>query len=135
MRTKAATVAHDLRLVDVEQVKMFYVANHMANVALYDKEADAVAIPGTVTVSSSQKNGLTANEITFQRSDLNADTLSELTRLRTRRLIAFYRDSMGNNRVCGSVTWPMALTFTTDVDGINVTLKGTSTGPDPILAL
>ena len=64
-----------------------------------------------------------------------ADTLSELTRLRTRRLIAFYRDSMGNNRVCGSVTWPMALSFTTDVDGINVTLKGTSTGPDPILVL
>lgn len=135
MNGKSVSVIQALRLVDVEYLKAYYVNNMRAYVSLNDEAAEAVAIPGTVTISSSQKNDFITNEITFKRSDLTAATLAQLTRLRTRRLVAFYRDAMGNERVCGSPTWPLSLSFVAEADGLSVSLKGSDTGPDPMLLL
>lgn len=123
----------DLRLIDVEQVRVFYVSNMWAHVKTWTEAESAMEVPGSFTISSSEKNGLKTNEITFTRSDLTAETLVRLTRLRRLRLIAFYRDGHGQQRVCGSPSWPLTLTFTAEGDCISVKLRGTDTGPDPML--
>lgn len=120
----------ELRLVDEELVRVFYVQNMMAHVEIYLEPMDAGAVPGSVTMSDTEKDGVTAKEINF-KCELTRENIWRLTRLRTKRLIAYYRDALGRERVCGSPTWPLTLGFTAESDGLNVTLRGSDTGPDP----
>ena len=94
---------------------------------------DAVAVPGSVKVSTSSDNGIIKKKITFERSDVSDKTADILEGYKETRLIATYVDESGRRRVAGSPDWPLSLDYTT-ADGVfSVTLQGEDTAPDAFL--
>ncbi len=65
-------------------------------------EDDAVAVPGSVKVSTTSDNGIIKKKITFERSDVSDSTADALEGYKVSRLIATYVDESGKRRVAGS---------------------------------
>ncbi len=96
-------------------------------------EDDALAVPGSIKVSSSSDGGILKKKITFERSDVSDKTADLLEGYKVSRLVATYVDESGKRRVAGSPDWPLTLDYNTGDGVFSVTLQGEDTAPDAFL--
>lgn len=91
---------------------------------------DVKAIPGSITTTATEEDGIITKKITFSRSNISADDIDTLERYTVMRLIAFYTDERGNERVCGSPDYPLTFSYTLNEGIIECTLTGKDTKHD-----
>lgn len=121
-----------LRLVPLSSLVRF--ANYHGAVKMVKSQLPVWVneVPGSLKVSETLENGTYRKKISF-RLVADISTLRLLERLATEWLIGLYVDGNGRERVCGTVSLPLKLEYTSDVSGYNVQLTGEDTASDGYL--
>lgn len=135
MLNLALSAIHSLQLIPVEYVSYFAYFGTTAALEMTAAPLNADAIPGTITVQSSETGTEKNKVISFKRAPLSPSIQAQLTRLLPVLMIAIYTDEAGNRRVCGSPAFPLRLGFTISGGSYNCTLNGRTTGEDPIVTV
>jgi hypothetical protein len=91
-------------------------------------------IPGTLTVSSNEDDGVIDKKITMSLPDVTEEFVDSLESYGGSLLVAVYSDERGRQRVCGSPDWPLTLSYSTDGGICAITLEGRDTRPDAFFA-
>lgn len=134
MKPTIITVSHGLKIVPLHRVVKYAVEGTRVHLHLLGGADNALAIPGTIKVATSVKDGIISKKITYQRSHADWLAAGQLNRYRGQRLIALYADETGQMRVCGSPEHPLRLEYV-DTGGVfEVTLTGESTALDAFLS-
>ena len=128
---------HSLELIPVESIDVFARLGGSARLTLRPGcgSTDSGAIPGTIKVGHSTKNGLMAKSINYEIPGPDVATERMLRTLSLQRLVAVYVDERGNEKICGSPTYPLRLTYTPDEGFYSVTLTGTDSEADAFRGL
>lgn len=135
MAKRTVTVCHCLKIIPTLNIIRFAQIGSRAFMTFYEsKIQDPEVVPGTVSMTTEIEDGFYSRSIDFEITEVNADTSETLSLLKTQRLVATYKDESGNDRVCGSPSFPLSLDYH-DEDGVfKVTLTGKSKAPDGFLA-
>ena len=124
---------HSLRIIPISGLSQFARMKSRVIMSTIDGEEDAMAVPGSIKVSTSSDNGIIKKKITFERSDVSDGTADLLEEYKVSRLIATYVDESGKRRVAGSPDWPLSLDYSIGDGVFSVTLQGEDTAPDAFL--
>lgn len=133
MSRSTVSSCHSLKIVPLSRLSRFARIKSRVVMLILGGEDDAVAVPGSVKISTSSDSGIIKKKITFERSDVSDITADILERYKVSRLIATYVDESGKRRVAGSPDWPLSLDYTTGDGVFTVTLQGEDTSPDAFL--
>lgn len=135
MAKKTVTVCHCLKLIPTNRLIRFAEIGPKIIIALYNHAVSSPdVVPGTVSMTTKIEDGIYSRSIDFEITEVNADTSEVLSLLKTQRLVATYKDESGNDRVCGSPSFPLSLDYH-DEDGVfKVSLAGKSNSPDGFLS-
>lgn len=124
---------HSLSLIEISRLTRFARVGLRVILSMPVCADDALAVPGSIKMSSTSDNGVTKKKITFERADVSMESARELDRLRFSRLVALYVDELGRRRVAGSPNWPLSLDYSTGEGVFTVTLQGEDTDIDGFL--
>lgn len=136
MAKKTVTVCHCPELIPKSGIRKFAEIGAKAYIAYNEALSFKPAtVPGSVLITTEVRDGFYAKEINFEISDVTEETAALLSRLRWENMIVRYKDEKGNERVAGSPSFPLSLTYR-DREGVfEVTLSGTSLAPDSFFHL
>lgn len=127
------SACHSLQLIPLGRVARFVRILSRVTMLLLGEAIDAVAVPGSIKMSTSSDKGKFKKKITFERSDVSESVTDMMERYKVMRLVATYVDESGKRRVCGSPDWPLTLDYTIEGGVFAVTLQGEDTKPDGFL--
>lgn len=127
------SACHSLKLIPLGIVARFVSLSSRVWMMLLGEAIDAVAVPGSIKMSTSNDKGKIKKKITFERSDVSESVADMMSRYKVTRLVATYVDESGRRRVCGSPDWPLTLDYTIEGGVFAVTLQGEDTMPDGFL--
>lgn len=134
MNRSTVSTCHSLKIIPLSRVSRFARIKSRVVMLVLDGEDDAVAVPGSIKVSTTSDNGIIKKKITFERSDVSAGTADTLNGYKVSRLIATYVDESGKRRVAGTPDWPLSLDYSIGGGVFSVTLQGEDTEPDAFRA-
>ena len=124
-----------LRLIDVSQVLRFAITHQEAHFIHTGTPHIPDLVPGSLTPSDQQSGDVYVKNHTF-RVRLVSSQASEMLRvLATSHLIAIYQDERGHDRVSGTVSHPLSLSYTISGGSFVCTLRGTTLYPDTFLSV
>ena len=131
MAKKTVTVCHCLKIIPTNRLIRFAEIGPKTIMAFYNHAVlNPDVVPGTVHMTTETEDGVYSRSIDFEITEVNAETSEVLSLLKTQRLVATYKDESGNDRVCGSPSFPLSLDYH-DEDGVfKVSLTGKSNTPD-----
>ena len=133
MTRSTVSSCHSLKIIPLSHVSRFARIKSRVVMLILGGEDDAVAVPGSVKVSTTSDNGIIKKKITFERSDVSDITADALEGYKVSRLIATYIDESGKRRVAGSPDWPLSLDYSISDGVFSVSLQGEDTAPDAFL--
>ncbi|MDE5750162.1 MAG: hypothetical protein K2H87_05265, partial [Duncaniella sp.] len=125
------SVIRSLRTPPLHRIGSFVTVGLRARAILTGSPVDPGAIPGTIRAASGEAGGDVAKSITFLVPNGGPDKAMELDMLRGVRLVAFYVDERGYERVCGSPDYPLAFDFAPEGPAYSCRLDGTGPATDP----
>lgn len=127
------SACHSLKLIPLDIVARYVRLSSRVSMLLLGEAIDAVAVPGTIKISTSNDKGKIKKKITFERSDVSESVADMMERYKVTRLVATYVDESGRRRVCGSPDWPLSLDYAIEGGVFTVTIQGEDTMPDGFL--
>jgi hypothetical protein len=133
MSNYTVSTPHSLKIMPITKISRFARLGSKIMMIALTSAIDVKAIPGTITTTSTEEDGIITKKITFKRSNISADDIDTLERYSIMRLIAFYADERGNERVCGSPDYPLSFSYTFADGAIECTLTGKDTKPDAFI--
>lgn len=127
------SVCHSLRFFPHENIRRF--SSYLSEVIMITvgHEYESMAVPGSLKVSDAADDGTHTKKITFSVAPCNEKIMQNLQLLSAMRLVAVYVDENGRERVCGSPSLPLKLSYTYEGGGCAVTLEGHDVAPNPYL--
>ena len=137
MSANVITLCHSLELIPVQDLLTFARIGSIVRAVLpAGKNAiPSGAIPGSVKVSQTLKDGIVSKSITYEIAAPSATAEDFLNRLSHCRLVAVYVDEVSNKMVCGSPDYPLRLEYTRGEGVYTVTLSGKDSATDGFMAV
>lgn len=134
MAKKTVTVCHCLEIIPLGNLIKF--ASVGGKVILASSKSPVRAgetVPGTVAMSTQIDEGGYTKTINYEITEVTRPMLERLSMLKAMHLVATYKDETGEERVCGSPDYPLALDFYDEGGVYKVSLTGKSPSPDGFL--
>lgn len=125
--------AHSLRVLNADKLVSLGVLQGGAYILTLENGTEFNAVPGSVQPSDTFEEGVFNKLITFRVGNVTPARTALLEALKVERLVAIYVDEQGNQKVAGSIDFPMAFTYTITGGLYECRLAGSGTIPNPYL--
>jgi hypothetical protein len=133
MSKYTVSASHSLKIMPINKISRFARLGSRIKMVALSSAIDVKAIPGSIAMTATEEDGIITKKITFSRSNISADDIDTLERYTVMRLIAFYTDERGSERVCGSPDYPLTFSYTLNGGIIECTLTGKDTKSDAFI--